>query len=194
MIISTMKNLFTKSLMFLGVFGLLVLASCSDDDDDGDSAPASLVIGTWSYESATLDITVDGVDIIDFFTAIFEAAGLETEEAAANAEATAADTETGANIFAGSTFVFNADGTYNITFGDNTTSTGGWTESSDSSTVTLSPDPDDEDPNPMDVVLNVDSISETSATFSFSQTESGDLTGDGEDNELTINFTMTVTK
>jgi len=187
-----MKNLFTKSLMFLGVFGLLVLSSCSDDD--GDDAAASLVIGTWNYQSATLDITIDGVDVLDFFTAVFEAAGLDATEAAASAESSAGDLETGANIFAGSVFTFNADGTYNISFGDGTSSTGMWTEASDSSTVTLSPDADADDPNPSDVVLNVDSLSETSATFSFSQTEDGDLTGDGTDNELVINFTMTVTK
>ena len=187
-----MKNLFTKSLMYLGVFGLLVLASCSDDD--GDDAPASLVIGTWNFQSATLDITVDGTDALAFFTALFEAAGLDETEAAASAESTFADLESGANIFDGAVFVFDANGTYSITYSDNTSDSGSWVESSDSSTVTLSPDADADEPNPSSVVLNVDALSETSATFSFTQVESGDLTGDGTDNELSISFVMTVTK
>ncbi len=180
-----MKNLFNKTFMFAGLFGLLILAACSDDD----GAEVSPVVGTWNYESATLDISVNGTPLLDFFTALFQAAGLSDEEAAAQAQTNAEQFETGANIFVGFEIVFAQDGTYDVSFADGDTSAGTWAANSDNSVVTLT-DADGED-----IVFTVATLTSTAASFTFTQVEEGsDLDQDGTNDTISIDFTMNLTK
>ncbi len=187
-----MKNLFSKSLLYLGVLGLLVLAACSDDDEGDDVDP---VIGTWNFVSATITgITVDGADINAFFTAAGQAQGLQDEALTAFVDQSVSLFESGVlATFQGLTADFNADATYSINLSTGPT-TGGWVANADNTVYTLSPDPDDEDPNPVDLFFNVVTLTATDANFTFDFPQATDLTGDGMDNIIVASLDMNLTK
>lgn len=96
-----------RSLFILGLLATFsVLVSCNDDDEP----KVSQIVGTWNYDSYKLDITVDGQDLLNYLVQVM---GLTQEEAIfAKAFFTASLFED--SDLEGTTFTFNADGTYSV--------------------------------------------------------------------------------
>ncbi|MCH6199488.1 lipocalin family protein [Aquiflexum sp. LQ15W] len=96
-----------RLLVILGLLAIFsVLVSCNDDDEP----KVSPIVGTWNYDSYNLDITVDGQDLLTYLVQVM---GLTQEEAIfAKAFFTASLFEE--TDLEGTTFTFNADGSYSV--------------------------------------------------------------------------------
>lgn len=96
-----------------------MFTSCKDDDGENNPQTNSLLVGVWQYESADVEITINGKDIIDYLVEAFEL----TEEEAAEL---AADFEEEIDDFDGIRWTFTNDGKYTLTSSEGNES-GTWT-------------------------------------------------------------------
>ena len=168
-----------RKLLMLVVLPLSVLitTSCGDDDDD-DVGGENDLIGTWTTTGATLEFTIDGQDLVQFFADIL---GLSDTEAQEFADLFQQGFSEG---FEG-TFTFNSDGTYTANF-DGVAQSGEWTLSGD--TLTLSPVGDDP------VSLTIITLNSSSLVVQLTETESADFDDDGTNEELSIVVELTFSK
>lgn len=97
--------------MFLLGTALLFTTSCSDDDNGGDISEDKL-IGVWTLESTSVDVTIDGKSIVDYFVSM----GIPQDDAEEMAAAFSSEFDEIENM--SGTVEFKQDGTYVTNFGE----------------------------------------------------------------------------
>lgn len=172
-----MKNRFNLIALLLIVSGALVFVSCSNNDEDGD--PQSPIVGTWTYESADISITIEGQDFLDY---LIEAFGLTQ----AQAEEFEADFEDTMNDFDGMSWSFTKDGKFTVTSPEGN-ETGTWSLSSDNTKLSLTSDGDTE-------VIDVKSLTSSKMELTYEETFEDDMDEDGENEELEISMLLGLKK
>ena len=160
-----MKNL--KKFAFLLMIPLAF--ACSKDEDGGAEADLA---GAWTYESATFEFKINGVDFIDYFKDELEA----TQEEAEEAEALLSEDF---NFFEGLKLTFKSDGSYTVDF-DGDEETGTWSLNGDASVLTLDAGTEDA------ATMKVYTLTSSKFTFGMDEEETTDLNGDDVDETLSI--------
>lgn len=169
-----------RSLFLLLILPLTVtLTSCEDDENEEMGGEAALT-GTWTYESASIDLLVDGVPILDYFMDELGA----TEEEAEQFETIFEDN---ANFFEGINITFESDGTYSVD-DDGMTETGTWSLNEDASEITFDAGTADA------TVLEVFTLTNSQLSFGLSEEDSEDLNDDDDPETLTIDLVINMTK
>ncbi len=116
--------------LFLPLAALIMLSSCGKDDEGGTS---SGLVGTWKFSSLdVIEVSVDGKDIIEYFTDL----GLSEAEAQEFADSFSTSAEENSDI-ANVTVEFKSDGTYKSSQPGEADDTGTWTLSEDGKTLTI---------------------------------------------------------
>ena len=180
-----MKTFTIKTALFLLVtFSLFT--SCTKDDDPGGEV-VSDIIGTWTIDGSTVDITVDGVDLI---AALMEALEITQTEA----ELFASFFTAGYGGDVSGTITFKSDNTYTATFPPDDQETGKWKVSSDGKTLTMNTKKDDGTYYDDDVLTIKTLTSTTMVLLVPSETEMEDIDDDGTDETLEISMEITLSK
>jgi len=165
--------------LFIGFTG------CSKDDNgDGSSdlTTRELLIGTWNVTDFDLDVMIGSQTLIEY---LVEIEGLSPSDAAAqNAifEAFLESEVTGS-------ITFKSDNTYVSDFGEDGSTTGTWSLSSDNKTLTLIEGTDT-------IVLTINSITATTLKATLSESSAEDLDDDPStpDVIISIDALLTLTK
>lgn len=164
---------FVKKLFLMTmVFGILFISSCGDDDEGLDQTSLDL-IGVWETE-----------DEVQFEVLI---TGLTQEELTEFQDIINQFLTGYAQGFFG-TIEFKDDLSYTSSFGGET-QTGTWQVLNEGESLVLSETGETED-----IVLEIVSLTSSTVVLTFEETESEDLNGDGSDDEITIDVTLTMNK
>ncbi|MBT28693.1 MAG: hypothetical protein CMO01_03450 [Thalassobius sp.] len=183
-----------KSLrLLLFVFSLLFIFSCDDDDPVDQDEDSETIIGTWTFESQTLEFYQNGTKLTDSEVALyFSILGYDIESF---------------QVPEGATFEFSEDGTFTGNATDYDEQTGTWELSDDESTLKIYSDAGilflDIDSLPEDIkdlILEEDgsiafevlTLTETNASFYISKTGPIQVSNDISitlRTDLTINLT-----
>ncbi len=153
----------------------LMLVSCSDDDEDDQS----LIVGTWTAQSATIDFSIDGQDLADFLVGL----GLSEEEA----EVFETALDDGEQEFSSGTVTFNADGTYQAE-DDSEVTNGTWSVNSDNTVLTLDLGTADEQ------TANILTLSQSELVLQFLEEQMEDLDLDGDAETLRLEAILTLSR
>ncbi len=154
--------------------------SCGSDDDSPSTTPA--IVGTWVYESHAVNATINGQNSIDF---LIENLGL-TESEAMFVQNMFLGEVMDASDFQDFSIVFRADGTYQITDEDGGES--GTYELRNNNTILALNDGDEV------VELEVTELSNSFMTVVFEEEEDFDITGDEEEENVLLQFTLRLQK
>jgi hypothetical protein len=119
-----MKTVFRVPTTLITMSAVLLLASCSKDNDP---VPTDLIVGNWQISSVNFTMTVGSQSLVDYLIA----QGLSAEEAQVLAD----EFQTGFAEIDG-TIEIKKGGTYSATT-DGSTETGTWELSSDGKTLTM---------------------------------------------------------
>lgn len=170
------KHLKIGSLLLI-VTAMLTFTSC-DSDDDKDPSGESLIVGTWTYESSTVDIKVDDVDLIEYLIDVLELGEEEAEDLELEWQE---DFDLGIE-----SWEFEADGTFTYE-ADEETATGTWSLSNDGKTLTITESGESQS---AEVETLTSGVLELYISDSFDE----DLNEDGTDEELSIEVTIKLEK
>ncbi len=177
-----MEKLLThlKFLLFIGAF-VLIFTGCKDDNG-GNPEPVNNLLGTWTVTNSSLDISVDGQSLTDYFINV---GGLSPEDAASYAALFEA-------IFKGSlsgSITFKDDHTYVSNFADGPDD-GTWNLSADGKKLTMDAGTIDE------TVIDIISLTSSTANLSFTQEATEDMDDDPltPDETLSIDIDLTLIK
>lgn len=163
----------------VAVLFLLSMNSCDmiGGNDESD------LYGTWSIDGISVDVTVDGTDIVEVMVNNFD-----YDPAVAEAMLDTLVWELEDDI--SGTLTFNEDMTYTINVSDDSPETGTWTLSEDGSTLTLVDSDMDSD------VLMISKLTASSLIIKL-QDEDEDVDLDGDDQEestMIISVEVTLSK
>lgn len=171
-----------KNHSWVFIFSSAILISACSDDDNPVSQAESDLIGVWTGKSFSLDMKVNDTPVLQWYQ---EELGLTDTEAQQIIELIV---EGLADGFSG-TIEFKADHTFVSNFGGEPEETGTWqlTDSDKKLTIT---DTSDNSTTVFDIVT----LNSTTLTVRFGETDSGDLDGDGTDENITLTFELTFEK
>jgi len=173
-----MKNLTYRIFVMLSLaLSFSVLVSCGGDDE-GDGPSGGDLTGTWTVASASIDATIDGTDIVEWFVDVL---GLTEAEAEQFGELFTDGLDEG---FVGGTLTFNSDNTYEANF-DGDSESGTWSRSGDQLTITSGGE---------ESVTTIKTLTSSNLTIEFDETETEDIDEDGTTEEFRITFTLNLTK
>jgi len=176
-----MKNLKPKFkfLLLLGIISAFVaLTGCNKDDENPDDV-ASKLVGLWTISDAQVDATIGGLSITDFLIDM-----MQLSEVEAAAFATLFNQALMAN-FTG-TIEFKANNTYFINIGA-ATDDGTWSINAAGDEITMDAGTVDEQ------VIDIISLTSSSAVVGFSQTEFVDMDDDPLTPDVPIDMTIELT-
>lgn len=156
------------------------LWSCGSDDDE--PAVTQAIVGTWAYESHTVNVTVNGQNSLEF---LMSTLGL-TESQALLAQSVFMSQFFDPSDFQGTTMQFRADGTYQISSPSGTDS--GTYSLKNNNTILVLDDGDEE------VEVAVVELTNSFMTVVFSEEDEYDVTGDENDEDLEVQFSLRVQK
>jgi len=125
-----MKNpiLIYSLILFIGLSTVLV-SSCKKEDEANQSENS--LVGTWTMGQTSVDITVDGIDVIQYLTTNFDI----SQEVAQGAVDSIVNEINESNK---GTIAFKADNSYHLSFTNTTEEEdGNWSVSSDGNTLNL---------------------------------------------------------
>ena len=111
---------------------LFFVVSCDDNDEKLITPSNQLLEGTWSYEAAEIEFTVNGQDIIDYLIEVFELSDAQAAQIASMLKEDSFE-------FTNATWKFNRDNTFTAVQEDETT-IGTWSQSDDKKKLTLTSD------------------------------------------------------
>jgi hypothetical protein len=161
------------------VSGVLSFVSCDDNDEKLITPSNQLLVGTWSYETAEIDLTVNGQSIVDYLIEVFE---LPEEQAVQIASMV----EVASFQFNNATWKFNQDNTFTVVDEDETTN-GTWSLSEDKKKLSLTADGET---NTVDVIV----LSSSKLQIFMTIEEEDDVDEDGTNEVLLIDATLTLKK
>ncbi len=175
-----MQNMF-RSLFILGIASSMAFFSSCSKDDDG--APAvSPIVGTWNYSDSEVTILVDNQSISQFLIAN----GEDPVDAALQESFYKVFIENALDL-QGSSFVFNADGTYSARENGAVQESGTYQLTNNNTKLTIS---SSEGPQEMDVL----ELTNNKLKLSFSEEEIEDFNDDGTDNTVSFSFVIDLIK
>ncbi|WP_421889899.1 lipocalin-like domain-containing protein [Marinoscillum sp.] len=162
-------------------FALLLMVplafACSKDEEGGAEADLA---GDWTYESATIDLKINGENFIDYYKDELEA----TQEEAEEAEEFFIEAF---SFFQGLKITFKSDGTYTTIF-DGEEDTGTWSLNSDATILTLDAGTAESS------AMKVYTLTSSKFTFGMDEEEVEDLNSDGVDETLSIAMRVNMKK
>lgn len=168
------KMTILRNLFMILLTGVLI-TSCQKDKPD----PADNLIGTWTAESATVDATVGGKTMSEYFTGLgYSAADAQLLTNLFNV--------TVQQNFTG-TITFKSDKTYTSTLGSGSDS-GTWSLSNDSKQLTI-----DSTTDPA-IILNIDKLTVDQLKVNWTENGQQDLNNDNVAESITANVNMIFTK
>ena len=168
-----MNTIFNLKL-FVVLLSFMAFSACEKDKDD--KANEKDLIGLWTINSSSTEMTVNGKDMIDF---LVDEMGFTQSEA--EQFATFYETElTG-------TMEFKSDGTYKA-IDDGDTTEGTWELSSDKTKIIMDKGTADEDE------ASIISFSSSKMTLEISMSETMDVDGDEVDDTLLIKMRVNLSK
>lgn len=165
------------ALIFFFSITILFSTSCNKDDDNEDDNQKATndIHGTWTIGQSSVDLSVGGVDLVEYMTTTF---GYSQQEADMMVGFFTNAMQAGSQ----GTITFNDDGTYKLVNSDGTEN-GTWSINNDGATLTLVFEGETDN-------LNIISLSSSSMKLAIpTDTEEVDLDGDDE-NETTISIDM----
>ena len=163
-----------KGILIL-LFAGTILVSCEKDEDE----PIDLLIGTWTAESADVDLQVDGKTLTQYFTDLgYPPAQAQSLTTTINALLQ--------QQFTGS-LTLNADKTYTADLGTEADS-GTWNLSSDSKQLTI--DSSTEAP----FILDIERLTENELVVTWNEVWQEDLNEDEIPENLDMDITLTLNK
>lgn len=165
--------------LFVIALGVMVLASCSEDEEIVQ--PADLV-GAWAVESTSVEVMVGEQTMTQYITEELELSGVEAE-LMAELMTVAFEEELAGTI------ELNDDNTYISSIGDDTEETGTWALSTDGKQLTLTPEIGDDV-----ITLDVVSANGNTLTLALAEEMEEDLNEDGTAETLVVNMTINLTK
>lgn len=168
-----MKEINKNWKFFAVVAALIFFVSC---DREKTSVKDDDIIGVWTIASVDYNITVDGVDIIEYVMELF---GISQSQAEAFKEMYTYDM-TG-------TFEFKADGTYFVDYEDGEDS-GTWSLISGGEAILF------DDGTIYEINANVVSYKSDRLELNYTEKEYEDMNEDGTDEEILSKITMVMTK
>ena len=173
-----MKKLLKLNGLFLtaGLIALM-LVSCEKDSSTGGATEDEL-IGKWTIASSSVDMTIDGVSVVDF---LVEALGI-TEEQAKQFEQIYTD-----ELSMSGTIEFMADYTYEANF-DGDVTTGTWKLTSGGKEMIMDEGTEDE------TTVKIVSANATKMVVRISDSDTEDIDEDGTDENLVYTIEMVLTK
>lgn len=175
-----MKTNLNRLVILALLVSMSALWSCGSDDDED---AVSRIVGTWTYQNADIDFTIDGQTAQAYFTSIGLDATLAAIAAATvEAEATAGFEED----FAGTTITFNADGTYTANTSDGAES-GTYTLNSNETQVSVNTDGDV-------IVFDIKQLTSSRLTLSFSESSVESIDEDSGDATINVTIDLNFTK
>jgi hypothetical protein len=169
-----------KFLFILFISASMAFLSSCGKDDDGPAGSA--IVGTWTYNSVDLNITVNNQPFSTFLVSTGEFSGPEAAAYEAFFKALILDEVD----LAGSSATFNADGTCRFVDGGNT-ETGTYVLSNNNTVLSVTIDGDTQ-------VFEVKELTNNRLVLSFSEEELVDIDEDGVDDSLKIAFEFTLIK
>lgn len=158
-----------------------LLSSCGNDDDDGPNN-TSPIVGTWTYSDSELTVKIDNQGIAEFLIAN----GTNPVEAAA-AESFYKSFLENALDLQGTSFVFNADGTYSVRENGAVEESGTYQLNSNNTKLTIT---SSEGPQEFDV----EELTNNKMSLSFSEEEMEDFNEDGTLNTISIKILIDFVK
>lgn len=160
-------------LLFLLCFAtsMAFLSSCSKDDDGPAGSP---IVGTWTYSDSEVTILVDNQSISQFLIAN----GANPTEAALEESFYKVFLENALD-FDGTSFVFNADGTYDVRENGAVQESGTYQLTNNNTKLTIS---SSEGPQEFEV----EELTNNRLKLSFSEEEMEDFNDDGTINTIAI--------
>ncbi len=165
-----MKKLMTVRNILLIAVLFFVLSNCTKDKEN-------YLIGTWTIAEYSVDVTVNGTDIIEY---LMQEMGMSQNQAELYASFYTASVMSG-------TIEFHDDGSFEAnTNGD--IYNGTWELSSDNSQLIFDAGTDDEQ------IMDVESLKRKEMILSFSETDSYDINGDDTDDNLVVDARLTLEK
>jgi len=176
-----MKTLSKASLLILMSLSLGFLTSC--EKDEGEKASSDL-IGTWTIQESSMDVTIDGVDLVAY---LMTALGIPEAQAKVFADLFLASE---GGMSPTGTITIKDDNTYTANM-DGEVENGTWAVSSDGKTLTIS---GTDEYGPYSDVLTIVSLSSSQLVLTITEDSEEDLDDDGVDETLDIVITLTLTK
>jgi hypothetical protein len=166
-----MKNL---KLIAIILFSTLLITSCKDDDTSENAD----IVGIWTVTDLDFDITINNIDLAEFF-------GSEDQAGIYEALVTATFEE----AFEDTTIEFKSDGTYTAKSPGETTEAGTWSLNTANNTMTLDAGTADEG------IFNLVTSTSSNLTLQLDETDnSADYDGDNTNDEFRIVVDLNLTK
>lgn len=163
------KLMIARNILLIAVLSF-VLSNCTKDKEN-------YLIGTWTIAEYSVDVTVNGTDIIEY---LMQEMGLSQDQAELYASFYTAAAMSG-------TIEFHDDGTFVAnTNGD--IYNGVWELSSDNTRLTFDAGTDNEQ------VMDVESLKRKEMILSFTETDSFDMDGDDINDNLVVDAQLTLEK
>lgn len=167
------------TILALSLIASTFMVSCDKDDETPNQSD---IVGLWTYVSHTMDLNINGKDIVTYLIE-----DLQMEAAEAEIYKNLILGMLGEEQFQGTTIRFNANGTFESTEPDGSKETGTY-ELLDNGrkVVTTSSDGVRE--------LDVKTLTNNQLVLAFSETDQIDFDEDGTDDVLVMDMTMTFSK
>lgn len=167
-----MKN----SIRFIGLFLIFpFLISCEEEDPEGTSASLA---GDWVYESAAIEVQIDGKDFVQYYID-------ELNITASQAEEIEDLLKEGSNVFENIMLSFDAGGTYAAAF-EGDSNNGTWSLNDAGTELLLDAGTTEE------TILEVLTLSDSKFIFGISEEETDDVDGDNVNETITISLQISM--
>lgn len=171
-----------KFFYFISAISIVsLLASCGSDDDDSPKN-TSPIVGTWTYSDSELTFLIDNQGIAAFLIAN----GEDPVEAALQESFIKSFFEDALDL-QGTSFVFNADGTYSVRENGVVEESGTYQLNSNNTKLTIT---SSEGPQEFDV----EELTNNKLSLSFSEEEMEDFNDDGTLNTIFIKILIDFVK
>jgi len=155
--------------------------SCNNDDEN---TPSDLLIGTWTFSSSTMDLSINGKTLVQY---LIDESGLSQSEAETLADLLFGMIEDEYTPGSDVSIQIKSDGTYIMT-GTDMNDDGTWELSSDGKTLTLDKGTEYE------MVFDVESLTKSTLTILSQQSLEDDFNADSVNETMHIELEMTLNK
>ncbi len=172
---------YLQNLAILGILSVLIISGSSCKKEDDNEKAANDLHGTWTINQTNVDLTVDGVDLVDYMVSNFT---YTQQQAQAMVDIFTVSLQSGNS----GTITFREDNTYTFVNNDEEEN-GTWSIGNDGATLTMNFDNEADN-------LTILSLSSSSLKLQIpTESEMADLDGNGEDEtEIDIDTELTMSK
>jgi len=172
------------SFRLLVILGLIATFSIFVSCNNNEEPTVAPIVGTWNYDSYKLDITVNGQDLLVYLVQVLGV----TQQEAVLAEAFFTASLFEESDLEGTTFTFNADGTYSVKNGGVEEDSGTYLIQNNNTKLVLT----SSDGTVQDFVIEV--LTNNRLIVSFEDSFEEDLDEDGTFEDVGLEFELTMVK